>query len=348
MSPRTFVPRAWRAAAASLALALAAACGDDSPVGPNDPRPAPVRTPVASVQVAADVTELPIGRTRQLTAVVRASDGRALSGRAVTWSSSDPRVATVDEGGVVTTREPGEVIIRAESEGKAASTRLTIRARTVATIRPAVERLFLEVGGAMHVAVTLLDDAGLAMPNHPVQFRSEDASIATVDATGRVVALRSGITHVVVTADAQSIRVRLDVSVPAAPRMAGVWQVVVEDLVGTNTRCTVEGLQFSITQDGELLGGEVLGAHGGPRVSCDFTGGQPPFTTPLPPVGQISGRVTRDADGAVVTIQTQNGWSFSGLMRDGVFAGLATNDAHDGERFETRRGEIYAVQLSQR
>jgi hypothetical protein len=346
MSPRTFAPRSWRAAAASLALALAAACGDDSPVAP---KPVPVRTPVASVQVAADVTELPIGRTRQLTAVVRASDGRALSGRAVAWSSSDPRVASVDEGGVVTTREPGEVIIRAESEGKAASARLTVRARTVATIRPAVERLSLEAGAAAHVVVTLLDDAGLAMPNHPVQFRSEDASIAAVEATGRVVALRSGVTHVVVTADAQSIRVRVDVTArPAAPRMAGVWQVVIEDLVGTNTRCTVEGLQFSITQDGELLGGEVLGANGGPRVGCEITGGQPPFTTPLPPVGQISGRVTRDGDGAVVTIQTQNGWSFSGLMRDGVFAGLAANDARVGERFETRRGEIYAVQLNQR
>jgi len=144
--------------------------------------------------------------------------------------------------------------------------------------------------------------------------------------------------------------VRVDVTGPVEePRMAGTWQVVIEDVVGGGTRCTVEGLRFTLTQDGELLGGAIDGTNGGPRVSCEIVGGQPPYSSPFAPIGPITGRITRDHEGAVVTLQSSNGWAFSGLMRGGVFAGLAAYDRVENDRIvDSRRGEIYAVQLNQR
>ena len=58
-------------------------------------------------------------RRRQLPAgVLRALDA---TDRAVTWSSSDPAVATVDETGLVTALANGTAVITAQVGGKTAS-----------------------------------------------------------------------------------------------------------------------------------------------------------------------------------------------------------------------------------
>ena len=356
MSPRTFasrfasrtIARSARAALSIFVVALAAACGDSStePVKPN-PNPAPA--PVASISVSPETDQITVQRQRQLTAVLRARDGRELTGRTIVWSSSDERIAVVHPGGVLTTVTPGTVTIVAESEGKTASARFTVVPRAVATIRLSHPSLVLEVGTAQHVGATLLDDAGQALFDRVPQYRSDDASVASVDAGGRVVAQRPGVTWITVTAEAQTARSRVEVvGPPAEPRMAGTWQVVIEDIVGGNTRCRIEGIRLVVTQDGELLGGQVVGVNGGPQVSCEIVGGEPPFSTPAAPIGPLSGRITRDYEGAVVTLQSSNGWSFSGLMRGNIFAGLASYDVVSGNRPDSRRGEIYAVQIEQR
>jgi hypothetical protein len=57
---------------------------------------------VADVQVTPGTASLMPGSTQQLTATVRDSSGAALSGRAVTWSTSNPAIATVSATGLVT------------------------------------------------------------------------------------------------------------------------------------------------------------------------------------------------------------------------------------------------------
>jgi uncharacterized protein YjdB len=76
--------------------------------------------PVASVHVEAPRGRVEPGETMQLTATVRAADGRALE-RAVVWSSESPAIATVDASGRVTGRANGWVRITASVEGKSGS-----------------------------------------------------------------------------------------------------------------------------------------------------------------------------------------------------------------------------------
>ena len=57
-------------------------------------------------------------RTGTLTATVRDALGNVLTGRTVTWSSSNTQVATVTQTGVVTAQSKGTATIRATSEGK--------------------------------------------------------------------------------------------------------------------------------------------------------------------------------------------------------------------------------------
>jgi alpha-tubulin suppressor-like RCC1 family protein/uncharacterized protein YjdB len=93
-----------------------------------------VAAPVATVQVVTALDTLEAYESRTLAATLRDASGRVLTGRKVTWTSSDPTVATVDsETGVITGVDRGTVIVTATSEGKngTASRVVVIRYRSV-------------------------------------------------------------------------------------------------------------------------------------------------------------------------------------------------------------------------
>jgi hypothetical protein len=90
--------------------------------------------PVATVQLTAPRTTLPRGSTTQLTAETRAAGGQVLTGRTVTWSTSDPGIATVSGTGLVTAvAMGGPVTITATSEGKSGTVALTVSFPPLAT-----------------------------------------------------------------------------------------------------------------------------------------------------------------------------------------------------------------------
>lgn len=74
--------------------------------------------PVDSVEVLPDRSSLLIGEQQALTATMRDRFGNVLSGRTVTWTSSDAGVAAVDlNTGIVSSGAQGEATITALSEG---------------------------------------------------------------------------------------------------------------------------------------------------------------------------------------------------------------------------------------
>ncbi|MCU0617955.1 MAG: Ig-like domain-containing protein [Gemmatimonadaceae bacterium] len=74
--------------------------------------------PVATVSVALSARERIVGQTVTATATVRSAGGTTLTGRAVTWSSSAPAIATVDPlSGAVSAVALGQVIVRATVDG---------------------------------------------------------------------------------------------------------------------------------------------------------------------------------------------------------------------------------------
>jgi uncharacterized protein YjdB len=84
--------------------------------------------PVASVSVSPPSATLSIGATQQLSAVTKDSAGNTLTGRVVTWSSSNPSVATVSGSGLVTAIATGSATITATSEGKNGTSAVTVQA----------------------------------------------------------------------------------------------------------------------------------------------------------------------------------------------------------------------------
>jgi hypothetical protein len=84
--------------------------------------------PVASVSIANPVAQ-PMERTltTQLVATTRDASSNVLTGRAVTWTSSAPTIASVDATtGLVTALDRGTAKITATSEGKTATTDLEV------------------------------------------------------------------------------------------------------------------------------------------------------------------------------------------------------------------------------
>lgn len=86
--------------------------------------------PVSTVSVAPSAATVAQGQTRQLTATTSDASGIILSGRTVTWMSSNPGIATVTPSGAVATvtgvAAGGPVTITATSEGVNGTATITV------------------------------------------------------------------------------------------------------------------------------------------------------------------------------------------------------------------------------
>lgn len=118
------------------------ACGGGGKGGQSGPQ-----TRVGSATVVPGELTLVVGASQQLTASVRDEAGNPLTGRAITWSSTEPAVATVSDGGNVTAVGAGSATITASSEGKSGSATVTV---SIVSLRSAS----LATGGAHTCALT--------------------------------------------------------------------------------------------------------------------------------------------------------------------------------------------------
>ena len=83
--------------------------------------------PVASVRITPSSPTIAAGKSVTLTARVMDSAGNILSGRTVTWSSSDTRTVTVDQAGVATGVRRGSAVVSATAEGKLGTATVTVQ-----------------------------------------------------------------------------------------------------------------------------------------------------------------------------------------------------------------------------
>src|SRR2546422_1005257 len=82
---------------------------------------------------AAPATVL-VGVTVQLTATTKDAAGNVLTGRTVTWATSNPAVATVNFTGLATGVAAGQATITATSEGQSGTAAITVSVLTFATV----------------------------------------------------------------------------------------------------------------------------------------------------------------------------------------------------------------------
>ncbi len=110
-------------------LLAAGSCGGSKQVSGPPPPQGP--QPVASVTVSAPQSTLVAGKTEQLSATLKDASGNVLTGRTVTWSSSDTLVARISASGLAAGVLPGTATITATSESQTGTAALTVVAPTL-------------------------------------------------------------------------------------------------------------------------------------------------------------------------------------------------------------------------
>lgn len=164
----------------------------------------PTPTPVASVSVNPTTAALVIGSTLTISATVRDANGGTLSGRVVTWTSSDAAVATVSNSGVVTAVATGNATITATSEGKNATAAVTVSAIPVASVTVAPPSASLLVGGTTTLTTVTKDADGNVLSGRVVTWTSSAPSIATVSSSGVVTGVGAGDATITATSEGRS------------------------------------------------------------------------------------------------------------------------------------------------
>lgn len=275
-----------------------------------------VLRPVASVSVTPAQTNLFIGRTLQLAASARDAFGTTLTGRAVTWASSDPAVATISATGLVTAIATGTVTFTANVEGVEGSAVVTMIALPPAltAVRASVDSVVLFAGQMRAVTATVTQPAGAPVPT--ITYGTVMPSVATVSNDGVITGVSAGTVKITVTASvagntnfaAATASTTIDVVVRALPVasvqvtpgtanlvVGGVQQLatVVRDSIGTvltgrTTRWTssnsavatvsATGLVTALSEGTATLTVTVEGATGTAVVSV---GPLPPAITSL-------------------------------------------------------------------
>jgi hypothetical protein len=233
--------------ASALALALGA-CGG----GGDGPPPAPSAVAQADVGVALGGT---VGAEVATPVRVRvtATDGRAVRGTVVTWTPGgggqvSPATSTTDGDGIAQTRWTLGGTSGVQTLGVAAGNP-AVRTQLFATAapgRPAAVRvegdtvLGLVPGLTIQLRAQVTDRFGNTVPGAAVSWRTGDSTVATIDATGRLIARATGATTVEATSD--TARARLSVRVDAQSALA-LTRVSPETLV-PGGEVVIEGAGF--------------------------------------------------------------------------------------------------------
>src|SRR6266550_1955814 len=168
--------------------------------------------PVASVAVSPTTASIGVGQTVQLAAMPKDSAGAALTGRTVTWTSSNTSVATVSSSGLVSGAAQGSATITATSEGKTSTAAITVTTVPVASVAVSPATASLQVGQTAQLTATLKDSAGGTLTGRPVTWASSNASVATVSSSGLVKGIAAGTATITATSEGKAGRAAATVS----------------------------------------------------------------------------------------------------------------------------------------
>ena len=161
------------------------------------------KTAVCSVTVQQGVTKIVIsgqnqinvGTQTQLTATLTPNQA---ANQVLSWSTSDPTIATVDQNGLVTSYKGGNVTIYATAtDGTNIKASFTMQIQQNATsVSLNKSQLGLKTGGYETLIATVLpQDAN----NKAIIWSSSDSTIAAVDITGKVTAIARGTATITAT-----------------------------------------------------------------------------------------------------------------------------------------------------
>ncbi len=173
------------------------------------------KVPVTGVALDQNELELRAGETGTLTATVAPDNA---TDKAVTWTTSDKNIATVDKNGKVTAVKEGAATITVTTKdgNKTAACKVTVTAAKVPVTGVTLDQtqLELEAGESETLTATVAPDNAT---DQAVTWSSSNKDVATVNDKGEVTAVKEGTATITVTTRDGSKKAECKVTVTAPP-----------------------------------------------------------------------------------------------------------------------------------
>lgn len=158
--------------------------------------------PITSVDVTPAAATVLVGGVQQLTAVAMAGSSPQ-PGRAITWTSSNDAVASVDAHGLVTAKTPGGAIIHATVDGIGGASAITVNPVVVPVTSVVVSSPVvgpLDVGSTRALTAAVYNGS-TQLFGRTVTWSSSNTNVMTVAGDGTVTAVSAGTATISAVAD---------------------------------------------------------------------------------------------------------------------------------------------------
>ncbi|MEP6495569.1 MAG: Ig-like domain-containing protein [bacterium] len=329
----------------------------------SDTSPTELQALVNSVVVDLGLSNLTVGQTVQAGAIAHDHSGSTLNGVTITWSSSNPAVASIAPSGLVTALTAGTTQITGAVGSKSASATVTITDVPVASLTVALSTTAVVVGQPVTATATALDAHNAVLTGRPVAWSSSDANVATVSNVGVITVIGPGSADIIANSEGTIGRATLVVQPPAirsvavtlsatslAPGQTTTATVVVRDtasaaLVGlpitwsssdiTVATVTADGVVTAVTPGTATITATSNGVSGTATVTVQSVVGS--VSVAIADRAITAGKSTtatatvRDGSGAVISGQTvtwaSNNTSAATVSSTGVITGVAVGNA---------------------
>lgn len=169
--------------------------GGTGPGGGNGPT-------VTRIDLSQTTANIFVGKTATLTATPKDVDGATVTGKSITWSSSDQSIATV-AGGVVTGVKPGGATITA-AVGTVQSTAAVTVIAPAASVEVTPPTATIVIGGTTQLTATIKDAGGNVLTGRTVEWKSDNALIASVSTSGLVTSQSVGSATITATVEGKA------------------------------------------------------------------------------------------------------------------------------------------------
>jgi uncharacterized protein YjdB len=166
-----------------------------------------VSVPLSSITISRSSLSLEKGQTAQLNASISPTD--TTDSKAISWTSSDSKVASVSPDGTVTAVEGGKATITAaSSNGKTASCAVTVSVPIV-SVKLDMTDIALEKGESRVLTATVMPSD----TTDSISWTSSDSSVVSVDSYGKITAAEPGTATITASAGNVSASCRISVGI---------------------------------------------------------------------------------------------------------------------------------------
>src|SRR5579862_1600538 len=290
---------------------------------------------IASITLTPEAASVTAGATQRFTAVVKDQHGNLMTGTALTFTSSDPAVATIAKSGVATGIAPGSSQITASAQGISSSALFTVIPQPSFTL--SAEPATLTVAQGQNVQSTIVIDPANGFAGKVNLFASGlpggvTASFSPISATQSTLTLSAissaavGTTSIIITASSGSFTDQAALGVVVAPAPPVLTKISVSPAsasiqVGSQQIFTAVGLdQYNKPMSGinfgwttnsnciSLNAGSATGlcqGTGAVVASAQGVGSAPAVLTVLPPPPALTTIALTPANPSVLTTGSQ-------------------------------------------